>query len=192
MSFLDEEIRSEYKVEAWRKKLWKIELDLFEVFDNICKTNDIDYFFIAGSALGAVRHKGFIPWDDDIDIGMFRADLDKFLSVAKDLLPEHIFLATGNNEEYRFDGLVRLRDNNSTGVIVDEIFKNCNKGVFIELYPFDKVPDSNFLRRKQAFKTRFYYHALNSYCYKQKGFKEFIFRMYVKLFSYNHTRFFTI
>jgi len=182
--FLDEEIRCEYKVEEWRKKLWQIELNLFEVFDDICKKNNIDYFFIAGSALGVERHKGFIPWDDDIDIGMLRPDLDKFLSIAEKLLPANMFLSTGNNEEKRFDGLVRIRDNNSTGVIVDEVTKNCNKGVFIELYPFDRVPDSRFLRKRQAFKSRFYYHALCSYCYEKKGFKEKLFRAYVKFFSY--------
>lgn len=185
MSFLDEEIRCEYKVESWRKKLWQIEIDLFMVFDDICKKYDIEYFFIAGSALGATRHKGFIPWDDDIDIGMLRPELDKFLAVAENHLPQNVFLSTGNNEDKRFDGLIRLRDKNSTGVIVDEVFKDCNKGVFIELYPFDNVPNSRLLRKIQAFKSRFYYHALCSYCYRKKGFKEALFRSYTNLFSYN-------
>lgn len=185
MSFLEEEIRCEYKVEKWRKKLWKIEIDLFSIFDRICQKYQIDYFFLAGSALGVARHKGFIPWDDDIDIGMLRKELDKFLNVAEKELPSNVFLSTGNNEENRFDGLIRLRDENSTGVIIDEVEKNCHKGVFIELYPFDNVPNNKLAFKKQAFKSRFFYHALNSFCYPQKGFKEFLFRSYVKIKRYN-------
>ena len=185
MSFLDEEIRCEYKVEKWRKKLWQIELDIFSHFNAICEKYNIKYFLIAGSAIGAVRHAGFIPWDDDIDIGMLRSELDKFLAVAEKELPEHIFLATGINEEKRFDGLIRLRDNNSTGAIVDEVNKDCNKGVFIELYPFDNIPNSRFLMKRQAFKSRFYYHALCSYCYPHKGLKEALFRSYVKIWGYH-------
>lgn len=185
MDFLEVEIRCEFKVEKWRKKLWLVELELLDVFIELCDKYKINYFFIAGSALGVVRHSGFIPWDDDIDIGMLRTDFNKFLSIPKEEFPSDVFLSTGTNEQKRFDSLVRLRNSNSTGVIGYEIEKDCNKGVFIELYPFDRVPDNKVLRYVQAFKSRFFYHSLFSYCYPKKGFVDWCFRTFVRLNGYN-------
>ena len=65
----DPDIRYGFKVDDNRKKLWCIELEVFKDFKRICKKYSLSYFLIGGAAIGAVRHKGFIPWDDDLDIG---------------------------------------------------------------------------------------------------------------------------
>ena len=70
------------------KKLKEIELELFKQFVRICEKNSLRYFVVGGTALGAVRHKGFIPWDDDIDVALPRGDYEKFLSIAQSWLPE--------------------------------------------------------------------------------------------------------
>ena len=63
-------------------------LEIIKVFTNICETHNFRYFMIGGTMLGAVRHKGFIPWDDDVDIGMPRPDYENFLQMVSDELPE--------------------------------------------------------------------------------------------------------
>ena len=75
--FLEPETRSGHYVSAETKACWKAMLDMVEEIDRICRKHDIKYFLIAGSLLGAIRHRGFIPWDDDVDIALFRKDYDK-------------------------------------------------------------------------------------------------------------------
>ena len=70
------------------RKVQLVQLEIAKEIDRICKKNNIKYFLIGGSLLGAIRHQGFIPWDDDLDVGMLRDDYEKFLKVAGDELQE--------------------------------------------------------------------------------------------------------
>jgi lipopolysaccharide cholinephosphotransferase len=96
-------------------ELQKVELDLFIHFKEICKQLNLTYFMVSGSALGAVRHGGFIPWDDDLDICMIREDYEKFLDIAKEELPKDLFLQTRETDPY-YDYLAlpcKIRDTKS-------------------------------------------------------------------------------
>ena len=75
--FYKEEVRNDYKISSEMKKIWSIELDLFNQLDRICKKHNITYYADGGTLLGAVRHHGFIPWDDDMDFMMYRDDFEK-------------------------------------------------------------------------------------------------------------------
>lgn len=88
----DEEIRCWFKVSSNRKKVWNIELWLLEELKRICKKHNIRYYADWGTMLWVARHKWFIPWDDDIDIAMFREDYDRFTKVAPKELPNNIKL----------------------------------------------------------------------------------------------------
>ena len=87
-SYFEAEYRDGFYIEAMMKRAWAAQLEVLQVIDAICKKYDIKYFAELGTLLGAVRHKGYIPWDDDLDIGMLREDYQKFISVAKTELPE--------------------------------------------------------------------------------------------------------
>lgn len=84
-NFLKDEVRNGFYIPASVKQCWAVELDILAAIDSLCQKYGIKYYAEYGTLLGAVRHGGFIPWDDDLDIGMFRTDLDKFLSVAHEL-----------------------------------------------------------------------------------------------------------
>jgi lipopolysaccharide cholinephosphotransferase len=75
------------------RKMQLMELGILKEVDRVCREHDIAYFLDSGSALGAARHDGFIPWDDDIDVGMMRADYERFLSVAPEALGEQYVLS---------------------------------------------------------------------------------------------------
>ncbi len=88
----NEEIRCWFKVSSNRKKVWNIQLGLIEEVKRICKKHGLKYYADSWTLLWAIRHKWFIPWDDDVDLAMFREDYDKFLQIAKNELPDYIKL----------------------------------------------------------------------------------------------------
>lgn len=80
------------------KNVWNVELDILKKFDSFCKKHGLSYFADSGTLLGAVRHKGFIPWDDDLDFVMFRKDYDKFIKLSKKEFKYPYFIQTGYND----------------------------------------------------------------------------------------------
>lgn len=80
--FFKKEIRSDFLIDEKRKKVWAVVLEMLEKFDQVCKAYHLTYWVFYGTLLGAVRHKGFIPWDDDIDVVLFRDDYETLQSIA--------------------------------------------------------------------------------------------------------------
>ncbi len=124
-------------------------LRIAKIVDHICRKHDIDYWLCCGTLIGAARHKGFIPWDDDIDIGMMRADYDKFIDVCKYELPDELFLQTRQTDE-AFRSLIvplRIRDKNSLVVDTGET-KNepYHQGLFVDIFAFDFLPQNRLKR----------------------------------------------
>lgn len=125
-------------------RLQKTELDILDEFVSVCNELGLQYFFECGSVLGAVRHHGFIPWDDDIDVAMMRKDYDVFLEKAPGLLGEKYYLESDLSEPGN-DGLFAKLRNKRT-VFDEGAKKKCN-GIFIDIFPHDMLPDDNRLRR---------------------------------------------
>ena len=123
------------------RDIQEVVLQIFKIVKKICDDNDIRYFAIAGTAIGAVRHKGFIPWDDDMDIAIPRDDLEKFIRIAPDLLPEKYKLTGMFNTNGSVDGVVRVNDTTTTRVDLNRINKSeIYSGIFLDIMPLDGVP----------------------------------------------------
>ena len=126
----------EYTAANLRKCQLK-ELDILEVVDGICKKYGIEYWLDGGTLLGAVRHKGFIPWDDDIDIAMTLDGLHQFCKVAPAELPQHLFLQTPETDPKLKEPIVKIRDLNSLYIESSDTFNvDYEKGIFIDIFPF--------------------------------------------------------
>ncbi|MCR4743386.1 MAG: LicD family protein [Treponema sp.] len=136
--FLREEIRCEYKVTQELKKIWMVSLDILFEFDQICKKHNLQYFLLWGSLLGAIRHKGFIPWDDDIDVGMLRQDYEKLLSL-KDEFKEPYFLASPKTEKEYYWSHTKLRNSNTTCINKPFRYQPVNFGIDIDIFPIDNL-----------------------------------------------------
>lgn len=145
--FYKEELREGYLVSAEMKKVWAIELELLEVFSNVCEENNLSYFLDGGTLLGAVRHKGFIPWDDDVDVIMPREDYDKLASIADKVFPYPYFYQSTLTENGFFRVHAQLRHSETTGFIRSDEDKDVNKGIFLDIFVLDNVPDGYFARK---------------------------------------------
>ena len=124
------------------EKLKKIEIELLLSFIEITKKYNLKYFLLGGTCLGAVRHNGFIPWDDDIDVGLPREDYEVFLKVAQAELPENVFLQNGNTDPEYTLNFAKLRNSDTT--FMEQSFKNykINHGVYIDVFPLDGYKNS--------------------------------------------------
>ena len=126
-------------------KLRNTQLEILDEFVKICNKHKLDYFLCGGSMLGAIRHKGFIPWDDDIDVGMTRKDYDKFIQIAIKELNKKYYLDCFENNKNCFLPYAKIRKN---GTIFDEEEShdlNNHKGIFIDIFPFDNAKKASSL-----------------------------------------------
>ena len=119
-----------------------IQLHLLYVFDRICKENNLTYFLAGGTALGAMRHGGFIPWDDDLDVGMPMKDYKKFLKIAPNVLPKDVILQTPKTNPHTALPFSKLRDAYSFYYEMrSDVATTDFAGTFLDVFPFEEVPD---------------------------------------------------
>lgn len=131
------------------KTIQKIDLVLLKELDRVCRIIGVGYFVCGGTMLGYKRHGGFIPWDDDIDVGMLRADYNKLLKEGPKYFSEDFFLQTRQNDPtipYLFS---KLRLNGTTYITNFNEKRKFHKGICVDLFPFDYIPNS--LNERQHF-----------------------------------------
>ena len=161
----DDEYLADFYVAVYQGKLErvkKLEMDIMAEIDRICKENNITYFLVGGTLLGAVRHKGFIPWDDDIDIGMLRDDYDKFRKVCPESLKSHLSYQSHIEEttsHYIFDK-IRLRDTYFNTRFSNR-FDNIQNGIFIDILVFDKTVNNKKLQKAHIKLIKIFRRLLN-------------------------------
>lgn len=129
------------------RKMQLIQLEMLTEFDRICRKYEIEYFIIAGTLLGAVRHGGFIPWDDDVDVAMKREEYERFCKICgKELSSKGIFLQNYHTDSaYRW-GYAKLRKKNTEYIRKGQEAIKCMSGVSIDIFILDCVPDNYLLR----------------------------------------------
>lgn len=133
-------------------------LKILLAIDKVCKEHNLRYYIMAGTMLGAVRHKGFIPWDDDLDIGMPRADYDLLMKNAKEWLPKpYEAVCAENDKEYPLP-FAKIQDASTT--LIERMHLKYLGGVYIDVFPLDGVPENRMAQRMHFAKYEFYKRVL--------------------------------
>lgn len=141
--FFQEEIRCDFLVKEKMKKTWAVLMDLYLEFADICERHGLKYCAYAGTILGAVRHQGFIPWDDDMDVCMPRKDYDKFIEVASHELTEPYFLQTPFTEKGYFRTISRLSNIKTTRITQFYKHSGLSQGINLDIFPLDNcIPET--------------------------------------------------
>lgn len=141
-NFFEEEIRYNYHISKKRKEVWAVELDLLKKFDELCNNYNLKYYADAGTLLGAIRHSGFIPWDDDIDVVMPRKDYQVLCEISNNCFQFPYFFQTEYTDPGSVRGHAQLRNSETTAFLKHEYEKKCgfNQGIFIDIFPLDNIP----------------------------------------------------
>lgn len=134
-------------------ELQNCQLELLKAFIKVCEKHNLTYFLVGGTCLGAVRHKGFIPWDDDIDVGLPREDYDKFIKLQKEFEGTNFFIQTFETDKKYSYNYAKLRDSSTT--YIENFYKTTqfNHGVWIDIFPIDgfslddKEPYESFAKK---------------------------------------------
>ncbi|MBD5216472.1 MAG: LicD family protein [Bacteroidales bacterium] len=153
--------------------LQKVILSIAKDIDRVCRENNIEYYLLGGSCIGAIRHEGFIPWDDDLDIIMTRPNYEKFLTIAKQQLdPEKYFVQEGLKDWPLYFSKIRLK-----GTYLhepeDSYATEEMHGIYVDVFCLENVPDSNISARLQYFLAKYYLcYQLSQRKYVSASFKK--------------------
>ena len=162
-NFLDAEVRDEFTVNTERKKIWAVELQLLNELLRVCDKHNIRVYAYAGTLLGAVRHHGFIPWDDDADVCLLHDDYIKLCKVAADEFKEPFFFQTALTDRKYFFRFARLRKSDTTGLILGQESPEYNNGIFLDIFILNGLTDNKLLLKKQLFEMKITWKLCRAY-----------------------------
>ena len=152
------------------------QLSILEEIDRICQRHQINYWLDGGTLLGAVRHGGFIPWDDDIDIAMRQDDLERFINIAPAELREGLFLQTPQTEPESKEPIIKVRDLNSFYVEgADNFAADYQKGLYVDIFPMTAYPTlpRQWVKRITLGISKSYSILRKAHYYSLRSFAEF-------------------
>lgn len=149
------------------ERLHETLIEILEYIISVCEENGLRYYLIYGSALGAYRHKGFIPWDDDLDIGMPRDDYEKFIQIMKDKNSDMYAIQNEDNEKKYYHPFSKVRKSGTT--FIESISKNMytNNGIYVDIFPLDYVKEKNsFTYKIRTYLITYLKHSIRYAAYK--------------------------
>lgn len=146
------------------KLLQNIENRSLREFDRVCKVLNLQYILYGGTLLGAIKYRGFIPWDDDIDVAMQRDDYEKFIKYSEKIISNDYIIQTPYNEKRSPFAYCKMRLKGTKYIEKYNHKLNIEKGIYIDIYPIDDIPDDEVLRLKQFNKVQF---LLKLYYFRQ-------------------------
>lgn len=165
------------------KEVKKAELNILSTVDDFCQKNNIKYSLAYGTLLGAVRHKGFIPWDDDIDIWMTRENYNKFIRAWEQNPVQGYILQNTDLEEDFSQNFTKIRKDNTAFIQTEEEkTTNYHKGIFIDIFPLDRVaktPSKIAVQKLYAMLTMLFYRKYAPPT--EKGLKKYISGFFLKI-----------
>ena len=165
IEFFDDEIRDGFYVPAIMKHNWAAQMEIVKVVDEICKKNNIKYYLFSGTLIGAMRHGGFIPWDDDMDICMLRKDYMRFVKAIMRDKPENYHVRNCHTDPTYRDVFTRLL--NEDGIEVSPRFWEmghgfiCNAG--IDIFPLDYIPSDSKRREEVSHNLMHFQYIIKKY-----------------------------
>lgn len=165
------------------RKMQLTELDMLVEFDRVCRKYNIKYIIGSGTLLGAVRHKGFIPWDDDADVEMLREDYEKFKRISNDLDEDICYFQCHDNETEYLWGYGKLRHTNTVCVRGGQERAKWRTGIFIDVFPVDDIPKNIVGQRIQDVCCFFIRKIIYAHIGKDsaKGIKKGIYSILAKI-----------
>lgn len=137
-------------------RVQKVNLKIYQDFADLCERHDINYFAISGTAIGTLRHKGFIPWDDDIDIAMLRDDYERFVGYAQDELSEKYYLMGPEFEHKYYNLTPNLVLKNTTFVTDSAWAGGYAPGFFLDIFIYDNIPEDASEAKRYRFWCKLY------------------------------------
>ena len=164
-----EETREDYIVSPVMKAVRTIQLQMVQKLLEVCKHYDLKIWADGGTLLGLVREHGYIPWDDDIDMLMPRKDYDHLISVASSEFKSPFFFQCANTDTNYFKGHSQLRYDVTTEILASDVFLPIHQGIFIDVFVYDSIPDSNDDEwKRRLHRADIISNRLNNYTYGYK------------------------
>ena len=152
------------------RRLQLTELEILVEVDRVCRENNIKYCLGCGTLLGAIRHNGFIPWDDDVDVWMLRKDYERFCAVGVKALDDKYFFQNWFTDPYFNSAYGKIRKKGTRYVRVGQEKMKYKDGIYIDILPLDNLPDQYWSSWKMIVKAWFYrkltYAKAGSLCEK--------------------------